>query len=149
MPPKDFYTPIQDLDPDDNKHVLVCLGGDYTASKQSNLPYRGVDSSYSGRWCSAGTVTKDPATNKSKVVATTKDTLCDHYSKDEIKNIPHISTNVAEALKFLSKDKDGFFLMYEQGDVSRNYFSFNFVISTSLSLSILSSPFQDWLGCSC
>jgi len=140
---EDFYTPIQDLDPDDNKHVLVCLAGDYTASKQSNLPFRGVDSSYSGRWCSAGTVTKDPATNKSKVVATTKDTLCDHFSKDEIKNIPHITTNVAEALKFLSKDKDGFFLMYEQGDVSRNYFSFNFVISTSLSLSILSSPFQD------
>lgn len=45
-------------------------------------------------------------------------TRCNHYSQEEIKQIPHITKNVKAALDFLSKDDDGFFLMYEQGDVS-------------------------------
>jgi alkaline phosphatase len=47
--------------------------------------------------------------------------LCDRYSQEEIKQIPHISTSVKAALDFLSKDDDGFFLMYEQGDVRLFY----------------------------
>ena len=35
-----FYDPIADLDPDDDQHVMVCWGGSYTASGQSNAPYR-------------------------------------------------------------------------------------------------------------
>ena len=118
---QDFYESIQDLDPDDDQHVLVCLAGDYTASsKNQNLPWRGVDSSYSDRWCSSGKEIKDP-TNPNITVgisATTDEVLCDHYTEAELKNIPLISSNVKEALNFLGKDKDGFFMMYEQGDVS-------------------------------
>lgn len=113
-----FYDPIQNLDPDDDKHVFVCLAGSYTASKRSNLPYRGVDSSYDDRWCSSGRTIVDPATNVTvRVNVTTPDQLCDYYSPEEIAEIPHIKTNVMEAINFLSKDKDGFFLMYEQGDI--------------------------------
>jgi alkaline phosphatase len=43
--------------------------------------------------------------------------ICNHYDQEEIEQIPHITQNVKAALDFLSKDKDGFFLMYEQGDV--------------------------------
>lgn len=38
-----FYDPIADLDPDDDQHVMVCWGGSYTASGQSNAPYRKYD----------------------------------------------------------------------------------------------------------
>lgn len=36
----DFYAPLDGLDPNDDQHVMVCFGGDYTASGQSNAPYR-------------------------------------------------------------------------------------------------------------
>jgi hypothetical protein len=35
----------------------------------------------------------------------------------ELANIPNITTNVMEGLKFLKKDNEGFFFMYEQGDI--------------------------------
>jgi alkaline phosphatase len=114
---QDFYTSARDLDPDNGDHLLVCVGGDFTASGQSNLPYRGVDSSYSNRFCSKGEAVLDPDTGL-PVSVTPTSTLCDHYSQEEIAQIPHISENVLEALEFLGKDDDGFFLMYEQGDVS-------------------------------
>jgi hypothetical protein len=95
----------------------VCLGGDFTASGQSNLPYRGVDSTYSNRFCSSGDAVLDPDTGLPISVTPTTET-CNHYEQEEIAQIPHISTNVLEALDFLGKDDDGFFLMYEQGDVS-------------------------------
>lgn len=45
--------------------------------------------------------------------------ICDHYPEEELKTIPVMKENVKEALAFLSKDKDGFFLMYEQGDIGK------------------------------
>jgi alkaline phosphatase len=120
-----FYDGIQDLDPDDDQHIMVCLGGDYTPPhpfndtgvvSKDNLPYRGIDSSYSNRWCSNAIETMDEQDKFGGFNVTSE--LCDHYSAEEIAQIPHISTNVKEALKFLSKDDEGFFLMYEQGDVS-------------------------------
>lgn len=111
-----FYDPIQSLDPDDGKHVLVCFGGQYTASKEANMPFRGLDSSYSNRFCSAGTEVKNAAGNVTGVKPTTK--LCNHYSAAEVAQIPKMAKNVEEGLKFLAKDNDGFFLMFEQGDVS-------------------------------
>jgi alkaline phosphatase len=105
------------LDPDNGDHLLVCVGGDFTASGQSNLPYRGVDSTYGNRFCSSGEAVLDPDTGLPISINPTS-TKCNHYSQEEIAQIPHISTNVLEALDFLGKDDDGFFLMYEQGDVS-------------------------------
>ena len=118
---KNFYTPIQS--PDKNQKVLVCLGGEYTPSAQQNLPFRGVDGNYKQRWCSNGSPidASGNVTSSSKAVGvkvTTPTTLCDYYSPTEISQIPNITTNVKQALNFLSKDAQGFFLMYEQGDVS-------------------------------
>jgi len=119
---EEFYNDIQDLDPDDDQHVLVCLGGDYVSEHpnenedKDNLPYRGVDSSYSNRWCNDGRVILDPVTQEPVGVEAFSE-LCDHYTEEELKLIPHISTNVHEALKFLSKDDEGFFMLYEQGDI--------------------------------
>lgn len=44
--------------------------------------------------------------------------LCEDYSIEELAQIPHISENVKAALDFLGKASEGFFLVYEQGDVS-------------------------------
>ena len=35
-----FYDPLEGLDPNDDQHVMVCFGGKYTESGQSNAPYR-------------------------------------------------------------------------------------------------------------
>jgi alkaline phosphatase len=113
-----FYDPIQNLDPDDGKHVMVCFGGQYTKSNQPNMPYRGLDSTYTNRWCSSGADVKNAAGNVTGVKATTNSTLCNHYSPAEVAQIPKMAKTVEEALKFLAKDNDGFFVMYEQGDVS-------------------------------
>jgi alkaline phosphatase len=111
-----FYNEIGDLDPDNGDHLLVCLGGDFTASGQSNLPYRGVDSTYVNRHCEDSDVINDPDTGL-PIAVTTNTTLCNHYEPEEVAQIPHITQNVKAALDFLGKDDDGFFLMYEQGDI--------------------------------
>jgi alkaline phosphatase len=106
------------LDPDNDDHLMVCLGGDYTNSKQQNMPYRGVDSTYSNRHCPSGETLIDPDTGLPiGVSVTTEEATCNHYEMDEIEHIPTIMQNVGAALEFLSKDDDGFFLMYEQGDI--------------------------------
>ena len=100
--------------------MFVCLGGDFTPSGEQNLPYRGVDSSYGNRYCSSGEVLIDD--DSGEVIGinlTTPEELCNHYEPEEIAQIPRITQNVKAALDFLGKDDDGFFLMYEQGDVSR------------------------------
>jgi hypothetical protein len=124
LPFQEFYDrgEFTQLDPDNGDHLLVCLGGDWTASGQQNLPYRGVDSTYTNRFCSSGEELMDIDENPIGAQSTTSDELCNHYSPEEVKQIPHISDNVKAALDFLGKDKDGFFLMYEQGDVSPNLF---------------------------
>jgi alkaline phosphatase len=115
---QDFYNDIDDLDPDNGDHLMVCLGGDFTPSAQENMPYRGVDSSFSNRWCSAGEALLDPDTGLPiSVNVTTPAELCNHYTPEELKYIPTIQENVQAALDFLSKDDDGFFMLYEQGDI--------------------------------
>jgi len=113
----DFYASIQDLDPDDDKHVMVCLGGDYTASGQYNLPYRGLDSTYQNRYCSSGVLETDDDGVGVGVTPTTSDETCHHYSEDEIAQIPKMAENVKQAINFMGKDDQGFFMMYEQGDI--------------------------------
>lgn len=115
---EDFYNTIGDLDPDNGDHLMVCLGGDFTPSGEQNMPYRGVDSTYGNRWCSSGSRITDPDTELTVgVEVTTPEELCNHYEPEELKHIPKMQENVAAALEFLSKDDDGFFLMYEQGDI--------------------------------
>jgi alkaline phosphatase len=111
-----FYDSIQDLDPDEEQHLLVCLGGQYSESKESNLPFRGLDSTYDNRWCGDAEQVKDIDDKLTGYLPNSK--LCDHYSAAEVAEIPSMAKNVAEAIKFLGKDDDGFFMMYEQGDVS-------------------------------
>ena len=99
---------------------MVCVGGDFTPSGESNMPYRGLDSNYQNRWCSVGDEDYDPddVNQTTPIGVTPNSTLCNHYEPDEVAEIPHITEHVKAALDFLSKDDDGFFLMYEQGDVS-------------------------------
>ena len=114
-----FYSSIQDLNPDNGDHIVACFGGDYSLSRQFYLPLRGVDGNYRDRWCSRGSKIKNPTTNiPVRVLAATPNDLCNFYNTDELNQIPHVSEMVAESLKFLSKDVDGFFLLVEQGDVS-------------------------------
>ncbi len=49
--------------------------------------------------------------------ATTSAELCNHYSPEEVAQLPTMAEHVKQAVEFLGKDKDGFFLMYEQGDI--------------------------------
>jgi alkaline phosphatase len=114
-----FYYPIEEFDPDNGDHVLVCLGGDYSESQMDSLPLRGVDSTYSNRWCSRGTVVKDPE-HGTPVRVEPNSELCKNYNPEELTQIPHISNNVKAALDFLGKASGGFFLMYEQGDIDKS-----------------------------
>jgi alkaline phosphatase len=93
------------------------MGGDFSRSGQQNMPFRGVDSSYTQRYCSSGTVVADADDNPTAILPSTPDELCDHYPAEDLMEIPKISTNVMKTLEFLAKDDDGFFLMYEQGDI--------------------------------
>jgi len=118
---ENFYDSIQDKDPDNGDHVLACFGGQYSSGRNedgddlSNMPYRGLDSSYLGRWCGKGIFDKDA--DDVTLNITPNSTICDHFPEEELKNVPVMSEHVKEALKFLGKDDDGFFLMYEQGDI--------------------------------
>ena len=115
---EDFYEPIQDKNPDNGDKVLACFGGEYSESGQENMPYRGLDSTYLARWCSSGSVEYDED-EVTPTGVTPESEICDHYPEEELETIPVMKENVKEALKFLSKDKDGFFLMYEQGDIGK------------------------------
>jgi len=117
IPAEKFYDGIQNLDPDDGQHIMVCMGGQYTNSSQDNLPYRGLDSTYQNRWCGSGETDMDENNIPIGVTATTPDELCDHYTPEDKALIPHMAENVKQAINFLGKDDDGFFLMYEQGDI--------------------------------
>ncbi|KAL3775325.1 hypothetical protein HJC23_003146 [Cyclotella cryptica] len=112
---EDFFTPLENLDPDDGKKVLACFGGEYSSNGNDNLPYRGLDGGYTERWCSKGIVGKDE--DDVAIGVTPNSTICDHWPKEELKNIPKMHENTKAALDFLGKDDDGFFLMIEQGDI--------------------------------
>ena len=118
---ENFYDDIQDKDPNKGESVLACFGGQYSSGKDGfgkpleNMPFRGTDSSYTGRWCSAAIVDKDE--DDVTLSITPNSTICNHWPEEELVNVPHMHENVKEALNFLGKSEDGFFLMYEQGDI--------------------------------
>jgi alkaline phosphatase len=74
-----------------------------------------LDSTYDNRWCSSAADLKND--DGMLVGYTPTSTQCDHYKPEEIAQIPPMAENVRAALEFLGKDDDGFFLMYEQGDI--------------------------------
>jgi hypothetical protein len=100
----------------------------------------------------------DPDDNlPSFVEVTTSETLCNHYTAEEIAQIPTATENVMATLEFLAKDDDGFFMMYEQGDVrivySTDFFSVWPHEATNLNCLSIFFPLLsfrlDRLGCSC
>lgn len=102
---QDFYKNLTGLDPDNGDHVFVCLGGDFSPSGQSNLPYRGIDSTYTGRQCHDSEVIKDPDTGL-PISVKLNTTVCNHYEPEEKAHIPDMKDNVKASLDFLSKDDD-------------------------------------------
>ena len=109
-----FWDGLDELDPDDGDKIFGCMGGDFARASQDNMPYRGVDSTYSNRYCSSGDVIQDIDDNPIGINVTTSEELCDHYPPEDIQEIPIMEENVAAVLDFLAKDDDGFFMMYEQ-----------------------------------
>jgi hypothetical protein len=93
------------LDPDNGDHVFVCLGGDFSPSGESNLPYRGIDSTYTNRHCADSEVVKDPDTGL-PISVNLNTTVCNHYEPKEKAQIPDMKDNVKASLDFLSKDDD-------------------------------------------
>mmetsp|Transcript_25312 Transcript_25312/g.31922 ORF Transcript_25312/g.31922 Transcript_25312/m.31922 type:complete len:683 (+) Transcript_25312:98-2146(+) len=144
----DFYAPLAGLDPNDDQHVMVCYGGGYTASGQSNAPYRGLDSTYSNRYCSSGDVETDSDGVIVGVTATTSDELCDHYSPEEVEQLPTMAEHVKAAVEYLGKDEDGFFLMYEQGDIdwAAHGDHMDDMLGTMLDISDSVQVMMDWIA---
>lgn len=116
-PAENFYDAMEGLDPNNGDHVMVCFGGEYTASGQYNAPYRGLDSTYTNRYCSSGELDTNADGEITGVTATTSDELCNHYSPEEVAQLPTMAEHVKAAVDFLGKKEEGFFLMYEQGDI--------------------------------
>jgi alkaline phosphatase len=111
----DMLARMTPLDPDNGDHVLACWGGEYTTSGGYNAPYRGVDSSYNGTWRTSKTAITNADGHVIGFDATT--TYGNHYNAHELHSIPPMKDIVRSSIEFLGKDDDGFFLMYEQGDI--------------------------------
>lgn len=110
----DYWTGLEDLDPDHGDKIFGCMGGDYARASESNMPYRGLDSTYSHRYCSTGEPVLDVDDNPIGVNVTTSEELCNHYGAEDVNEIPKMADNVEAVLEFLARDDDGFFFMYEQ-----------------------------------
>lgn len=108
----------------------MCFGGDFSEAGEANLPFRGIDSSYNQRWCNSNNIVDDEDGNF--LYVNVSSVLCNHYEEDDVTQIPKAKDNVKAALDFLSKDDDGFFLMYEQGDVSGMWHSLSYSTRRSL-----------------
>ena len=91
------------------------------------MPYRGIDSTYSDRWCSSGEIQYDENGVATGVIG--NGTMCNHYEAEDRMHIPPMKEQVRATLEFLAKDDDGFFMMYEQGDVSVLPVTFNLFLT--------------------
>ena len=110
-----YYDPIQNASPNNGTHVLACMN---PTPARGNMPYRGLDSSYSNRFCGSGSAVRANSTSPiTGVKVTTSATLCNYTNPSDLPNIPPMNVHVREAVKYLGKASKGFFLMYEQGDI--------------------------------
>jgi len=104
--------PFEGLDPDEGDHVLGCFpDGGY------NMPYRGVDSSYDqAHLTDRGESKYDSMGN---VISIDQDDaeLGHAYASELLAGIPKMKDLVKKAIEFLGKDDNGFFMVYEQGDI--------------------------------
>lgn len=103
-------------DPDDGHKILACLPD----APYFNYPYRGVDSSYSDahQLNSFGDVAEyDEDGNAIGIKEEVEAEIGHQWTPEMLSTMPKMAEVVQKAVEFLSKDDDGFFLMYEQGDV--------------------------------
>jgi alkaline phosphatase len=107
---EEALAPMADLDPDDGHKVMGCF-----PDQASNMPYRGVDSTYSGAVLQNLQAERDAAGN---VIALNPTNEIGHrYTPEEVASIPKMKDIVKHSIEFLGKSDKGFFMMYEQGDI--------------------------------
>jgi len=141
--------PMEELHPDSGDKVLGCYGGDYTSSGNSNLPYRGIDSSYhmgKNRYAVNREVDEDG--NVISLESQHSPIPHIHYTPEEEAQIPTPMEIMNQTLNFLGKDKDGFFLMYEQGDIdwAAHEQDLDDMIGTMLDISDTVQVVMDWIA---
>jgi len=109
-PADQALAPMATMDPDDGHKVMGCF-----PDQASNMPYRGVDSTYSDAVQQNLEAVRDAAGN---VIALNHLNEMGHaYTPDELASIPKMKDIVKHSIEFLGKSDKGFFLMYEQGDI--------------------------------
>ena len=108
----------------------------------------GLDSKYTNRYCSQGSVEADEEGTPIGVSVSTSDELCDHYSPEEVAQLPSMAEHIKAAVDFLSKDDDGFFLMFEQGDIDWAAHSNHMddMLGTMLDISDSVQVMMDWIA---
>ena len=108
----------------------------------------GLDSTYSNRYCSSGSVEADEEGIPTSVSATTSDELCNHWDPEEVAQVPKMAEHVKAAVEFLGKDEDGFFLMYEQGDIdwAAHANHMDDMLGTMLDISDSVQVMMDWIA---
>lgn len=107
---EDALAPMKNLSPENGDKVMGCFpDGSY------NMPYRGVDSSYSH----AVQLETDPVEDEEGNVVEIKhkNSMGHQYTAEELATIPKMKDIIKNAVEFLGKSQNGFFLMYEQGDI--------------------------------
>eukprot|EP00967_Tisochrysis_lutea_P144219 scaffold269003_cov30-Tisochrysis_lutea.AAC.3 len=106
----DALAPMAELDPDDGHKVMGCF-----PDQADNMPYRGVDSSYSDAVLQNYEVVRDADGNVIELVA--QNSMGHSYTAEELASIPKMKDIVRHSIEFLGKADKGFFMMYEQGDI--------------------------------
>ena len=97
IPGEQLLANMSSLNPNNGDKVIACTINDY------NMPYRGIDSSYTGRH---GDDDDETTTN-----------VVDYYPADVVASVPKMKTQCEKAIEFRGKNDKGFSLMMEQGDI--------------------------------
>merc|ERR1719230_573304 len=126
-PGSELLAGMSSLDPDTDK-VGACTINGY------NMPYRGVDSSYTGRHaCDSDETTTD---------------TCDHYDNATTASVPTMKQQCEKAIEFMSKADNGFFLMMEQGDIDWALHANHMddMLGTIFDFNDCMKVFKDWIA---
>lgn len=109
---EEALAPMANLDPDNGDKVMGCFPD---GSVTDNMPYRGVDSTFSH------TVLLDQESIKDKdgqtIKIQQKNTMGHKYTAEQLATIPKMSDIVKNSIEFLGKSDTGFFMLFEQGDI--------------------------------
>lgn len=107
---EDALKPMENLDPDDGHHVMGCF-----PDQAANMPYRGVDSTYSDAVMQGLSAVRDADGNVIEIQHTNE--FGHRYTPEELASIPKMKDIVKHGIEFLGKSDKGFFMMFEQGDI--------------------------------